>query len=102
MKFTDAEGREQNGEVWSPGPLASTVWVLLPDGKPVAVRLGAAPCELMVTVNDPDRAARPSQEDRVPYTVDVGLQRLASRWRRLAARSAPRLSDAAWRKAVEA
>ena len=35
MIYTDMDGREQSGEVWSAGPLPNTVWVLTENGSVV-------------------------------------------------------------------
>jgi hypothetical protein len=34
MEYTDTDGNAATGEVWSPGPLAGTVWVLPFSGAP--------------------------------------------------------------------
>lgn len=37
VTFTDRNGVERQGEVWSPGPVPRSVWMLLSDGSTVAV-----------------------------------------------------------------
>jgi hypothetical protein len=47
FQFTDRYGIAQTGEIWSPGPVAGTVWVLpTGDGPPACVRLDGTQARL--------------------------------------------------------
>jgi hypothetical protein len=37
MRYTDLDGKQQDAEPWSPGPVSQSVWALRPDGSPVAI-----------------------------------------------------------------
>lgn len=117
MRFLAEDGKtELTGEVWSPGPTANSVWVLLPDGTPMAVRLSTPPRQLMVLASDPQTAAseRTNPAETEAYTVTLGRQLTRPypeatpgqerdrQLRRLKARHAPPLPQKAWRTALEA
>jgi hypothetical protein len=74
MQFINAQGQLVEGTVWSPGPLARSVWVLV-DGKAVAVKLAdkahPMPYQLVERTEKEERVRRashrtgnPAQDDR--------------------------------------
>lgn len=100
MEFTAATGETLTGEVWSPGPVPRSVWVLT-STRPYAVRLpekGKPARE--VTLQQKRWNAKTSQNEPVPWTPEYGRSRLPFRGERLAARHAPPLSRADWRRAL--
>jgi hypothetical protein len=77
MEYTDKRGNAATGEVWSPGPLAGTVWVLPYSGAPsIEARV----------VNVRKRVEVTHFRDQVAYLNAMHY--------------APRLPDTQWRAAL--
>jgi hypothetical protein len=87
MEFIAADGTQKTGEVWSPGPEARSVWVLLEDGAAVAVKL---------PFKD-----KPAAEVLHDWAHDAGRGR-AAQVGRIEARYAPKLPEKLWREALSA
>lgn len=95
MQFQTLNGETLTGEVWSPGPVARSVWVLV-DGSPYAVRLpdaGRAAREV-------DMNRRPKYGKPQPWTREHGRRVLAAQWSRPEAKFAPPLAPKDWRLAL--
>lgn len=87
MEFLDFDRKTVlTGEVWSPGPVARSVWVLLPDGRQAAVKFPSAKCP---------------RHHRISWTERQAALALQSQTHRLAAQSAPPLGAKAWRSVLD-
>jgi hypothetical protein len=88
MEYTDKRGNAATGEVWSPGPLAGTVWVLPYSGAPsIEARVVNVRKRVEVTFVLPHFAGRNTHfSDQVAYLNAMHY--------------APRLPDTQWRAAL--
>ena len=87
MEFLSVDGAETlSGEVWSPGPVAGSVWVLLADGSRKAVRLASKSKPAQVV-----NVARGKYAEPREWTEEYGRMVLLSAWSRLDAKYAPAL-----------
>ena len=96
MQFQTLNGETLNGEVWSPGPVARSVWVLV-DGSPYAVRLPDA----KRPAREVDMNRSPKYGTPQPWTLEHGRRVLMAQWSRLEAKYAPPLAPRDWRLALE-
>jgi hypothetical protein len=105
MEFLTRDDRLMTGEVWSPGPVARSVWVLLPDGSTLPVRL-------------PKKAGQPAREvtrgkvtnhttgrvELLPYlapsTALLSSRTTSAQIMRMQARNSPPLEPRDWRQAL--
>lgn len=94
MEFHSPHGIE-TGEVWCPGPVARSVWVLLPDGSAVAVKLeGLKPLK---ATGEPRPAEQIDEEELA--LIQARAEKI--QWFRLDNHiNVPQLSEKDWRAAL--
>lgn len=107
MEFRAASGETLTGEVWSPGPVAESVWVLLFDGSSRAVKFPSKkrPYLHEVLVSRPDPTdpygERVIWEPYCPPRTDLlSAPTPASQQLRQEARNAPPLAPKLWRSVL--
>lgn len=98
MDFVRANGQEATGEVWSPGPVPKSVWVLMAEGPPRAVRLATKDKPAMEVIVSRVTDHTTGTTSANPWTVEHGRRLLA--WRGYRLPPAPPLSQADWRRAL--
>lgn len=70
MEYVTLDGHTQHGEVWSPGPLYQTVWVLAPCG-PVVVQVKKDKAFQQVEYDVPEPPGFPVSAKAVEHAYDV-------------------------------